>query len=186
MWRFVVIFIAVICSGAAGAVQNNPIGGDVVGLGGSGLQLELTTQTCIAPFSMCLGHSTAAQPANQAAVNCISECCPNAATNIHDFQDAQGNHTATGTCGAVIGFGQQDMQPNAIADGTQLLTVPKGSRIFIFGDYPVGTIFSVTVAQDPSNPAETCTVNDGFGGLGQPNPPIVVVCEPIFKNGFEK
>lgn len=183
MLRVVAAFLGVMWISLADA-QTAPIAGNIVGLRGSGFQLQLTTQTCIAPFNTCLGHSTAAQPANQAAINCINECCSAAAQNIHDFVDAQGNHTATGICGTVIG-GMDGMQPSAVADGTQFLNLPSGSHSFGFGNFPNGTVFSVTVSNQPTTPSQTCSVNDGFGGVGQPNPTIVVDCEPIFKNGFD-
>jgi hypothetical protein len=179
MSRFVMAFALIIWTGAA-AAQAQPIGGDVLGLVDNGLQLQLTTTMCLEATVMCLGHSTSAQPATQAGLNCTNECCSNSAFGITTVVDSNGYRTARGTCGSVVGF-----QPNSATDTTQFLTIAKGAKTFLFGDFAPGTIFTVTVSQQPTSPKGTCVVNDGFGGLGQPNPAIVVDCGFIFENGFQ-
>jgi hypothetical protein len=186
MMRYVATLLTVLWCSMAFADTTYPLGGNVVALQGNGLQLRLVLSACIPSGSMCLGHSTGSQPAEQAAINCTDECCSNSAFGLKDSVDVSGNHTATGTCGDVVGIvGLSAVEPHAVDYTTQFVTVAKGAQTFSFGSYAYNTIFMIDVTQQPTSPNELCVVSNGFGGLGQPNPTIVVDCDFIFVNGFE-
>ena len=59
--------------------------------------------SCVAPFNLATGTSTAAQPANQACTNATNRCCSASSFNNRDVVDANGNHTCTVTCGNNVG-----------------------------------------------------------------------------------
>lgn len=157
------------------------VGGSVISLRGSGLQLQLWTGTCLSSGMTCVGHSTAAGGPDEAKNQCVEECCALTAFNLQATVDAQGNYTATGTCGTSIGA-----IPAAVSD-TVLLTVSKGAHSFQFTQmYPKNTFYTVTISSQPSNPSESCFVDNGFGEITSSSVSDVVVnCDFIFANGFE-
>ena len=97
---------------------------------------------------------------------------PDASTDV-STQDAATTFTVSGTIVGLTGSGLV-LRNNGADD----LTVPAGATTFSFPvAVPMGATYAVSVAKQPTTPAQTCVVTGGTGTIGAANAgPIVVTC----------
>jgi len=159
-----------------GAVSSGPftIGGNVIGLTGTGLVLEdnggddLTiNQSGAFTFKVLItggGNYTVTvktQPANQALPCSVTNATGTAKANVTDVQVTCGNtFTVAGTVSGLQGSGLV-LQDNG---GDNLSVGGTGNVNFTFAT-PLagGASYAVTILTQPSNPGQTCSVSNGSG-----------------------
>ena len=189
--------VAVTCS-----ASSYTVGGTVSGLSGAGLVLQLNGGGDLAvgangafTFAGALESGSAyavtlgAQPAGQAcSIANGSGTVGNAhVTNVAVTCTAIPTYTVGGRVSGLVGSGLV-LQLNGSA------TLPMSANgLFVFtGGLPSDAPYAVTVATQPTGPAQTCSVTNGSGTIATANVSNVAVSctidiiDRIFANGFEQ
>ena len=184
-----------------GAPTSFTVGGTVVGMTGTGLKLRLNSGSNLlvpanGPFAFTTPMSNGdsydvsitAQPTGQTCVvNNASGII--AGANVTDVVVDCNNvvtYTVGGSVSGLAGSGLA-LQLN----GGSTLPISANGAFTFSGGLTAGTAYTVTIASQPTDPAQTCTIANGSGSIATANVSNVsVTCttdvsDVIFANGFE-
>lgn len=173
------------------------VGGNVSGLGGSGLVLQLNGGndlpvaangaftfpgglTSGASYSVTIGTQP---PAQTCTVGNGSGTIAGANVTNVSVTCVADAYTLGGTASGLLGSGL------VLKNGSTTLPL-SGNGAFAFpGTLPDGTAYDVSVDTQPTNPAQTCTVANGSGTIHADVSNVSVTCstdtDTIFENGFD-
>ncbi len=168
-WIFMALFAA-----ATAHAQTYTVGGSISGYIGSGLQMQLN-------YADCLGDGQTFTLNSTSTNDCFTTdnramCC----SDSIKFTAFDGLHTVSCTCGTTV------ITRPEFGGGGEVLTVAKNATSYEFSPVTPAVKFTVIVAAMPTNPRETCVVQNATGIVDGGNVTNVnVVCtDRIFANGF--
>ena len=169
------------------AGSNYTVGGSVSGLTGSGLALKLNGGNAFAisangaftlPGALASGASyavtVATQPSGQtcALANGSGTIGSANVTNVAVTCAAAATYTVGGTVGGLTGSGLALKLNSGSA-----FAINVNGAFTLPGTFPSGASYAVTLAVQPLNPAQTCSVANGTGTIGSANvTSIAVTC----------
>jgi 6-phosphogluconolactonase (cycloisomerase 2 family) len=169
-------------SGGTPPPSSFTVGGTVSGLTGSGLVLQVNGGSNLAvaakatsfAFSAALGGGTAytvsvlTQPSNPA-----QSCTVSGASGTVGSSNVTSVSVVCTTFDFTVGGSISGLTSSGLVlhdNGGDALTVPANAKSFVFTtSIASGAAYAVSVATQPSNPAETCTVTSGSGSVGTDN-----------------
>ena len=172
-------------SGSGGGPTMKTIGGTVNGLTGTGLVLDDNTTDDLTvntngPFTFAISvFSTYAvtvktQPTNPSQSCTVSFGSGTATNNISNIQVNCGTNGLTlgGSVSGLIGSGL------VLQNGSDSLQITGSGNVAFTFPTPItaGTTYSVGVQTQPSNPTQTCTVQNGSGTVNGPVSNVQVIC----------
>jgi hypothetical protein len=181
-------------SGSGGGAGPFTIGGTVVGLVGTGMDLQdnngddLTIQAN-GPFTFKTSVTGAysvtvkTQPSGPTQNCTVTNASGTATTNITNIQVNCGSTGLTlgGSVSDLIGSGLT-LQNNG---GSNFAIAGTGNVVFTFPTaITAGTAYAVTISTQPSNPSQTCNVSNGSGTVSGNVTNIQITCsQPSFTIG---
>lgn len=168
------------------APQNYTVGGAVAGLAGTGLSLRINGGEIVAvpsngsvtfPTAIAAGSSfavtVATQPSNPAQVCTVSGGSGTINANVTNVAVvcATNTYTLGGTVNGLVGSGL------SLASGTgESLSIAGGGAFVFPTEIAAGAAYNVTIASQPSAPAQTCTVVDGSGAISADVTSVSIAC----------
>ena len=163
------------------------VGGAVAGLTGTGLVLRnnggndlsvpanATSFTFPTPVNAGGAYNVTVktQPGSPTQTCTVANGTGNATANITNVvvNCVTNSYTIGGTVSGLSGSGL-----SLLLNGASPLAVPAGATTFTFpGAFAPGADFTVTVAVHPTGPAQTCTITNGTGTVGNGNVTTVAI-----------